>query len=349
MDFNGLSNADVLEQLLNSNVDDKAVKNAIGVAKGNYNDLVKFQNVTSYSMQKELKRCPRRFQLMKMRADNESSEREESVVFAFGHAVGAGVATYDETRNMGSAIFAAFLAWNVDLLEEQETKEGRQNPKRSIHHAIWALKVYQVFVEEETDLHEYEVVQTESTVAIDFEDGHYYIGHIDETLRHMGTGRYKVKENKTTAFSTVDPALYGNSEQALSYAVVLDSVGASEYDVLYTIYSSTEQRWIKFEFTKTHLAKAEWLQSQLFLHEQIDRYSEINFFPKNGDGCIAYGRRCEHYESCDFSSRKVFGKTYAELPLCSSLEELDAIEHLDYKFTWSEIVERQKQRQGESL
>lgn len=337
-----MDNDDVLTDLLGSDV--KAATNAaFGVRKDNYQQLVAIGNLTSYSMQQVLHTCPRKFQLMKLGADsNTETEKEVNCDFAFGHAVGAGVAVYDQTRDMKQAIWAAFLAWNIDLFEEAPPKPKRPAPNKSFWHAVWALKVYETFFEEETDLADYEVVKLEATIGVDLENGYFYSGHIDEILQSKSTGRFKVKENKTTVYATVDPAMYANQDQALSYAIVVDSLGAAEYEVLYTVYSSTEQRWMQFEFVKGPLSKAEWLQGQAFVASDIEQYSEHNFFPKRGSGCISFGRRCEHFETCDFNSERVFGKRYDGLRRIESLSELDAIETLDFKMTWSEIVQRQK-------
>lgn len=335
------------EELLASNLTDKASSNSKLVLKNNYRDLQKFGNVTSYSMQQGLHTCPRLFQISKMEADMPQASdyiEEDNPDFAFGHAVGAGVATYDETQDLDQAMWACFLAWNIDLFARKEKKERRPDPNKSYAHACWAVKMYATFYEEELCLQEYEVVKNEATIAVDFENGHFYVGHIDTLLRSRDTGQYKVKENKTTVYTNVHPSLYSNSEQALSYALVVDTVGASEYSVLYCIYSSSEMRWMSYEFHKDTLAKAQWLQDQAFIHSTIDMYEDHNFFPKRGGSCSnQFGKPCKYYESCDFDSAKVYGKNYSALRKLGSLAELEEIEHIDYAFTWSEIVARQKE------
>jgi len=319
---------------------------AAAVQKTNYKRLQAFQNVTSYSMQQDFHACPRYFQFMKMRADlavenEEPEEARGSITFAFGHAVGAGVAVYDQTHDRDKAIFAALLAWDIDLLAEYEQAPGKRKKLESFHHAIWAIMQYPIFLEDETDLHDYEVLKLEATIAVDFENGSYYIGHVDELLRNRFTGRLKVKENKTSGFANIDPALYSNSDQALSYSVVTGVHGASEYEVLYTIYSKPEQRWIAMDFVKSPHAKLEWLQGQAFLSSEIEMYAERDFFPKRGGSCLRFGRRCSLYEECDLSTVKIFKKRFDELPKCESFEDLDVIEHLDYRVTWSDIVKNQ--------
>lgn len=340
-------NDSFLTELLESSVDSNSSGQIIaaGVRKDDYSRLVAFGNVTSFSMEQVLHACARKFQLLKLSAGSESPRaRESNPTFAFGHAVGAGVATYDKSQDLKQAIFAAFLAWDVDLFEEQQGTKYRPNPNKSFHHAVWALYVYESFYADETDLGSYELVKAEATIAVDFENGHYYIGHIDELLQNKDTGSYKVKENKTTIYATVDPALYSNSDQALSYALVVDSVGASEYEVVYCIYSSTEQRWILMEFVKSSLQKAEWLQDHAMIHSTIDMYSDANFFPKRGRSCIEFGRRCEHYESCDFNSEQVYGLQYSELPKVETIADLEAIKPFDYQFKWSEIIQSQQEK-----
>lgn len=315
---------------------------AIKVAKQGYNDLVKHGNLMTYSTSEILFSCPRKYAIKKMQADAGTADRLNSPTFAFGHAVGAGVAVYDETQDRRQAIWAAFLAWDIDLHEE-ERKSTRRNGK-SFWEAVWALYAYQSFYEEETQLADYEMVRVEGTIGIDFEDGHFYSGHIDEVLRHRYTGRYLVKENKTTGFANVDPALYSNSNQALSYAVVVDMLGGSEFEVLYTVYSSTEQKWLQFPFVKQGFKKAEWIQDMLLTHQQLDHYAELKFFPKRGASCFNFMRRCEYYESCDIGMKTAFGKDFADLPKIESLADIHAIEPIDFPTTLSEIVQRQKEK-----
>ena len=342
--------SDDLQALLDSSVDSgsqsAAGSAAAAVQKLSYNRLVALRNVTSYSMQQELHSCPRYFQFLKLRADHSlsnplQSEESGSVTFAFGHAVGAGVAVYDQTQDLQQALFATFLAWDIDLLETAEHIPGKKRKLESFAHACWAVMQYPNFCDEETDLSEYEVVQLEATVGVDFENGHYYIGHVDELLRSKYSGRLKVKENKTSGFASVDPALYSNSDQALSYSVIVDAHGASEYEVLYTIYSKPEQRWIAMSFVKSGHAKLEWLQGQALISSDIEMYEEGNFFPKRGGSCMRFNRRCPLYEECDLSPDRLFGKRFADLQSCTGREDLEAIEKIDYWVTWSDIVKSQ--------
>jgi hypothetical protein len=337
-----------MDDILSANVTDATpgFGAAVKVLKDGYNQLVAHGNLTTYSTADILHSCPRKYQIKKLQAEAGTSDRINSPTFAFGHAVGAGVAVYDQTQDMNQATWAAFLAWDIDLFSEERKAKGAG---KSFFESIWALYAYEEFYHSETTLRDYETVKIEGTIAIDFEDGHFYSGHIDEVLQHRETGRYLVKENKTTGFGSVDPVMYANSDQALSYAIVVDMLGGTEYSVLYTVYSSTSQKWMQFEFVKNALKKAEWIQDQLLIHQQIDHYAELNFFPKRGRSCFAFMKRCEYFETCELSTTHAFGKKFAELPRITSIADIRKIEEIDFATTLSEITQRQKERLNERL
>lgn len=313
----------------------------VKIQRNNYHELIKHGNLRTYSTSEHFHSCPRYYERMKLDANAGATERVNSTTFAFGHAVGAGVAEYDRTQSRSDAIWAAFLAWDIDLLAENRKVAGKGG--ESFYEAVWALYAYEHWYEQ-SFLPAYEQVEIEATIAVDFEDGHFYSGHIDELFRRRDNGMYVVKENKTDGSHSIDPAKYSNSDQALSYAVVIDMLGATDYAVLYTVYSKAEQEWKDFEFVKHGNTKAEWIQDQLLINQQLDHYTELNFFPKRGANCIKYGRRCPYYERCDLNTQQVYGHTYAELPRITSVADIDAIEHVNYSTTLSALVQRQKDK-----
>ena len=333
-----------MDDILQTNVTDATpgFGAAVKVTKNHYDQLTAHRNLMTYSTSDILHSCPRKYQIKKLQAEAGTSQRMNSPTFAFGHAVGAGVAVYDQTQDLRQSIWAAFLAWDIDLFLEE--RKASRSAGKSFYEAIWALYSYENFYQSETMLSDYETVKIEATIAVDFGDGHFYSGHIDEVLQHKITGRYLVKENKTTGFTNVDPVLYANSDQALSYAIVIDMLGGAEYEVLYTVYSATAQQWVQFPFVKNANKKAEWIQDQLLIHQQIEHYNILNFFPKRGRSCFNFMKRCEYYENCDLAAKTVFGKEFADLPEIKSLEDIHAIEPIDFPTTLSEIVQRQKER-----
>lgn len=334
---------------------DAGISAAAGVSKVDYNRLYSFQNVVSHSMEEVLNACPRKFQIAKLAAGSaEGRPRYNNVTFAFGHAVGAGVAVYDKTQNLRSAIWAAFLAWDIDLFAAEEAKTNRPDPRKSFAYAVYALEKYATWYADNM-MDQYEVVELEATVCVDLETGQFtgeidldnpetvetptqfHTGHIDELLRHKVSGNLRVKENKTTSLTVVDPAMYANSNQTLGYSVVVAQFGAAEYDVLYTVYSSTDMRWVSFDFPKTRLSRVQWLKTETQQAEILRMYSDDDFFPMRGSSCYSYNRQCEHFGSCNMDLKRQFGKRFSELPV-ADLAALNAVEHFKYVTTRSEII-----------
>jgi hypothetical protein len=60
-------------------------------------------------------------------------------------------------------------------------------------------------------------------------------------------------------------------------------------------------------------------------------------------------KRCEFFETCEFSTSHAFGKNFADLPRIQSLADVQKIEHIDFATTLTEITQRQKERLNEQL
>ena len=132
-------------------------------------------------------------------------------------------------------------------------------------------------------------------------------------------------------------------------AIVIDMLGGADYDVMYAVYSSTEQTWTQFDFVKHAYQKAEWIQDQLLLHRQIDDYAELKFFPKRGRSCYNFMRRCDQFDMCSTSFQHRFQMEYNDLPRIKSIADISKIEAVDFATTMTEIVNRQKEKLNESI
>lgn len=316
----------ILEKLANDTI-------SKDVAKKDYNAIQQFTNVTSYSILTELHACPRRFQLIKARAI-EGGEIT-NVDFAFGHAVGAGVSAFLASGSIEYACYQAFLAWNIEFAAAIDKK------KKNIWSALLAVEKYRLFHEEVLGDWEVWVLPNgkpaiEVSYSIDFENGFKHYGHIDVILQNRFTKQLAVQENKTSGFKSVDEAIYANSSQALSYAVFLDAVSDNtSYEVFYNIYSSTEREWQCMPFSKSIALKAEWIKDVLLDHASIATYSKIGFYPKRGENCFQYMRRCAFFGTCNLTNN---------LPKERRLEEGIEAERVDYSFKVSELLANQKVR-----
>jgi len=290
-----------VDEFFDSTVGAAAVQATL-TSKSNYYTAYRFINITSYSQRTYLQECPRKFQQIKIARVTET-EPLTNIDFAFGHAVGAGVQTYAKTNNKDAALFAAFLAWNIDP-DTENSKKGKSLPL-----AILAvLKFIPIWnsMSDEWELASFNGKQAaELLFFLDCENGYYHVGHVDLVLRNKHSGHYAVWELKTTSIQIPDEAMYGNSDQGLGYSIVIDAVaglegGVSTFTVFYNVYSSTKRSWTMLPFVKSRNERANWLQDLLYDHAAISTYRKIGLFPKRGNACWSFSKRCPHYGVCDF-------------------------------------------------
>lgn len=300
-----------------------------------YQKLQSYRNVTSYSMLSELHACARKFQLIKARAAAGGSGGN-NVDFAFGHAVGSGIQAWLSTGgDMDSAILNAFLAWQLPFTASIDKKN------KSIWNAVIAVQKYAEFHREA--LGDWRVWMLPSgkpaielSVSIDFENGYKHYIHIDVILENIYTGQLAVQENKTSGFKSSEEAIYANSAQALSYAVVVDMLREdTSYEVFYCVYSSTAREWDMLPFTKHTALKAEWLTDVRLDHATLTTYKSLDFYPKRGESCYNFMRRCEFFGTCNLTSN---------LAEPAELAPEEQAERVDYTFTLSAILARQHAR-----
>lgn len=304
-------------------------------ADKDYQKLQAFINVTSFSMLSELHACPRKFQLIKSRAAS-GGRQASNVDFAYGHSVGSGVQAWlASDGDMNAAIFNAFMAWRIPYEAAIPTK------KKSIWQAALAVQKYAEFHRDTLD--DWEVWKLPSgkpaielSFSVDFENGYKHYCHIDVILENKITGRLAIQENKTDGFKSIDEAKYANSSQALSYAVLIDQLREdTSYEVLYCVYSTTSQEWQLLPFTKSTSLKAEWINDVLLDHAALSTYRQLSFFPKRGESCFNFMRRCEFFGTCNMTAHLV---APAILPADKEAE------HVDFSFTISQIRARQHSR-----
>lgn len=328
------------------------LRTSLGVGKGDYTRLHSYRNVLSYSMSELLHACPRKFQIAKLSAASGQRNYSSSTTFAFGHSVGAGVAVYDKTQNLEAAIFAAFLSWNVALDAAGKPSAYGTDPKESFAWAVNAIRNYASFYHNETDLADWEVIEIEAAMLVDLETephlGYTFFdtGHADVVLRHRETGVLRIKENKTSGRNIIHPAMYSNSAQALGYSVIASVMGETDYEVLYTIYSKKEERWVQFDFPKSVLMRAEWAKSRLMLAEEIDSMAQGNFFPMRGSNCFAYNSECHEFQMCQMNLERRFGMRFGDLQIATKEDLLD-IEEFTHVVTLSEIKQSLRETVGQ--
>ena len=258
----------------------------------------------SYSSLLTLHSCPRKFQLAKLRTTFKAEEAVKSTItFAFGHIVGQGLQDILEGMDLDKVIWRAFLGWHTDLMNEDE------KARKSFWTAVIALQRFHS-MRSEGFLDEYELVYwngkpaCELSFAVNFPDDFRLRGFVDAVLRNKHTGQVLILECKTTGFTTINPATYKNSSQAIGYSVVLDVLfpGLSSYEVLYLVYQTTAMEYHPIPFTKSYLQRALWIREMLLDIEIIKMYEEQGIYPQRSESCTAFFRDCEYLQTCGLST-----------------------------------------------
>ena len=73
----------------------------------------------------------------------------------------------------------------------------------------------------------------------------------------------------------------------------------TEYDVLYAVYSTLAREWSLIPYKKTILHRAETVKDLMLDQSTIATYEDIGYYPKRGESCYNFRRRCEFFGECD--------------------------------------------------
>lgn len=304
----------------------------------------------SHSSRGTLHTCPRKYQLYRLASESialeKEAEIEQGVTFAYGTAVGIGIASVMENKTDTQIAMDMFLGWDADLLDE-DTKR-----KKSFWLAYFAVQRL-VTMRDSGFLDDYELVYyeregelvpaVELSFLIMLPDDFIYRGFVDVVLRHKITGDIMVLECKTSS-AVAQPAMYRNSGQAIGYSVVLDKLfpSLSSYTVLYLVYESKTFDYKQLPFQKSLFQRALWLQELLIDTQTISLYEEFETYPMHGESCYSYFRPCEYLSLCTLSTKNL------TKPLTDKIVDklAEDLEKYEFVVTFEQLVQSQMDKAG---
>lgn len=308
----------------------------------------------SYSRSLDLHRCPRRFEL---NSKYRLFPRKESVTFAYGHAVGAGVQQTLAGKSLNQVILATMMEYDFPVDKLGEASEIMAD--KSLWHALLFVRRFHNMYHAGyfTHLAGWELAQfdgedgvkipgIELTFVIDLGDGFTYEGHIDLVLYNPKRNRYLVVELKTNGGNTIREEQYENSAQTLGYGAVIDVIAqniaaSASFDVLYIIAKSRSQEYLPFLFTKTPADKARWLYELTIDKSTVEYYETIGHYPLRGEACFDYFRPCSHYNWC-----KEDTATLEARQLAVAVHDTVLYQQMDkptFFFSLQDLIDRQHQ------
>jgi len=294
----------------------------------------------SYSSLLTLHACPRKYQLYKLQSKDLTVKEDVSsnVTFAYGHVVGEAIQDTLQDKSESEILMKLFLGWHADLLDSN-TKQNK-----SIWTAIHAVNKFR-FLRANGLLKDYELVYYDGKPAVEFSfsitfpDGFIYRGYVDAVLRHRITGEVVVLECKTTSATSVNPATYKNSAQAIGYSIVLDHLfpDLSSYKIYYLVYLTKTQEYEIYPFDKSYLQRALWIQELLLDIEIIKLYENTGVYPMHGESCLDFYKECEYMNICTLGTDKI------AKPLTQKTVEKITEEHKTYQIqlSLSDLIESQ--------
>jgi hypothetical protein len=260
----------------------------------------------SYSSNGAFRACERKFILDKATA----RDGTENIDLCFGKAVAAGCQTLWLTGNLDKATLEVFKEWTTSFEDE------KQRARKSLVFAIRAVQLYYPYyllLSKDWKLAELNGVPCiEFSLKIEFPDGFIYRAYTDLILQHRTSGELGVQEFKTDGGTFKHEAKYKNSDQGTSYSLVIDQLDPEAssfwvtYPVFYSAFANEGDRWEFYQFPKTLVDKAKWLRTTLLDIKHIQECEAGDYWPKRGGSCMAFGRPCNYFETCDFSDKALF-------------------------------------------
>lgn len=135
-------------------------------------------------------------------------------------------------------------------------------------------------------------------------------GSIDAFLRHVMTDAFRTCDIKTHRRTLPDAtAKYKYDTQQVPYAIVLEHVmnhAIDEFEVLYldTFIDLADPRVTLYPYEKDTNAIQEWLLNTVLKCQQIQRYMEMDYFPRTDGGCLSFNRPCYFLDICEIRDKQ---------------------------------------------
>jgi len=264
----------------------------------NSNPLDARLQLLSHSGRNLLYSCPRKYQLSKLALEY---TREETIHTIYGKMFGEGVQQLLAGKSLEEAMLLAAAHWSADLWDAEKEK--------SFWYCFQAIELFNL-VRQENELHNYELVYWNGKPAIELSFrlalpyGFYYRGYIDILLKHKVTGELLVVDAKTSNSNYSNGASYQNSEQVLSYSIMIDAAvpGASSYQVMYFEYLTRLNKFVPHVFTKDFVDRANMIRDLITDCEIMMMYNRYDSWPMHGKSCANFGRRCNFIDTCTMST-----------------------------------------------
>lgn len=137
-----------------------------------------------------------------------------------------------------------------------------------------------------------------------------FTGFIDAIMRNVVNGLFQTLDIKTHRRYLQDAtAKYKFDQQQIPYGIVVDHIAGQTQDSFNILYLDCfvdllEPRVQKYPYTKYREDLEDWLLGVVFKLQSIQRYMEMDHFPRTASGCLFYNKPCYFLDVCETRSRE---------------------------------------------
>lgn len=282
----------------------------------------------SYSSLNTFAECARKFEFRKLYP--RSSHREEGFAAEVGKALHAGYQDYLSYRDSDRALWELLKAYPYEL--EYMTEKSEDRSLEAAMSTLEAMIAYQPM--DEWDLlnirrpnTSLEISQglTEGVVVpaieVPFElrftdvilpDGRgvAMTGYIDAAMQHRirrTTASMDIKTHRR--FGADAEGKYRYDSQQTPYSMVIEHIQGSVLEELEIFYLDcfvdlAEPRIQLYPYKRDRIDLQEFLMTKVMQFQAIQRYMELDFFPRKDGGCMAWNKPCWYLEVCQTRERE---------------------------------------------
>lgn len=136
-----------------------------------------------------------------------------------------------------------------------------------------------------------------------------FVGYMDAVMRNLSTGLVRTLDIKTHRRFILDAtAKYRFDSQQVPYGIMLEHIQGNpvdEFEVLYfdCLVDLAEPRVQLYNYMKDSTDIQEWLTNKIMQLQNIQRFMEMDYFPRTDSGCLHYNKPCFFLEQCQTRDR----------------------------------------------
>lgn len=137
-----------------------------------------------------------------------------------------------------------------------------------------------------------------------------FTGFLDALMFNEFSGEYRTLDIKThRRYARDATAKYKFDSQQVPYGIIVEHLqghAVESFEVLYLdcFVDVAEPRVQLYPFLKDQGDVQEWLTKKVMQFQQIQRYMEMDFFPRTDSGCMNWNRPCWFLDICQSRNRE---------------------------------------------